>query len=52
LMESNTFGSQEASILLVASLAAGSVPTYLVKRGEPLASALAQPQVASLRSGR
>lgn len=43
LVESATFGSGVASIDVVGSLAAANAPTYLVKRGEPLESLLAQP---------
>jgi uncharacterized protein (DUF58 family) len=43
LLEASTFGARQSSLLLVSSLAAGGVPTYLVKRGDNLAQALAQP---------
>lgn len=46
LVESATFGSGVSSIEIVSSLAAGSIPTYLVKRGEPLEGLLAQPSPA------
>lgn len=36
LVESATFGSGHASIEIVGALAAASIPTYLVKRGEPI----------------
>jgi len=51
-LEASTFGPAPTSILLVASLAAASVPTYLVKRGEPLAASLAQPNGFGQRAGR
>jgi uncharacterized protein (DUF58 family) len=42
LLEASTFGSTKPSLMLVSALAAVGVPTYLVKRGEPLDQALAQ----------
>jgi uncharacterized protein (DUF58 family) len=50
LVESATFGSGIAAIDVVGSLAAASVPTYLVKRGEPLEALLTQPQETGARS--
>jgi len=44
LVESATFGSGAAAIDVVGSLAAATIPTYLVKRGEPLEGLLTQPQ--------
>ena len=44
LIESATFGSGVAAIDVVGSLAAATIPTYLVKRGEPLEALLTQPQ--------
>ncbi|MCL5026992.1 MAG: DUF58 domain-containing protein, partial [Chloroflexi bacterium] len=41
LLEPSTFGGQDTSLLLVSSLAASQVPTYLVKQGEPLEHSLA-----------
>ncbi len=41
LLESSTFGGTDGSLLLVSSLAAAQVPTFLVKRGEPLEQSLA-----------
>src|SRR5207248_9350812 len=52
LLEANTFGPAPTSILLVASLAAASIPTYLIKCGEPLAAALAQPTSLARRPPR
>jgi uncharacterized protein (DUF58 family) len=52
LLEANTFGPADSSILLVASLAAASIPTYLIKCGEPLAAALAQPTSLARRPAR
>ncbi|MGE5619747.1 MAG: DUF58 domain-containing protein [Sphingomonadaceae bacterium] len=43
LLEASTFGAKQSSLLLVSSLAACGVPTYLVKRGDDLTRALAQP---------
>jgi hypothetical protein len=43
LVESSTFGSGVQSIEVVGSLAAASIPVYLVKRGEPLDRLLAEP---------
>jgi hypothetical protein len=43
LVESSTFGSGVQSIDVVGSLAAASIPVYLVKRGEPLDRLLAEP---------
>jgi uncharacterized protein (DUF58 family) len=42
LLEASTYGSTRPSLMLVGALAAANVPTYLVKRGEPLEQALAQ----------
>ena len=44
LVESATFGSGAMAIDVVGSLAAATIPTYLVKRGEPLEALLTQPQ--------
>jgi uncharacterized protein (DUF58 family) len=44
LVESGTFGSGVAAIDVVGSLAAATIPTYLVKRGEPLEALLTQSQ--------
>lgn len=41
LLEPSTFGGGDTSLLIVSSLAASQVPTYLVKRGEPLEHSLA-----------
>jgi hypothetical protein len=46
LVESATFGSGLASIEIVGALAAASIPTYLVKRGEPI-EALFSPSTAT-----
>lgn len=43
VLEASTFGRAPSSLLLVSTLAAAAVPTYLVKRGERLDAALAQP---------
>ena len=47
LLEASTFGGKEPSLLLVSSLAASGVPTYLVKRGDDLGTALARPMGAT-----
>ena len=44
LVEAGTFGRAPAPILLVSSLAAARIPTYMVKRGESMAHALAAPR--------
>jgi uncharacterized protein (DUF58 family) len=41
IVEPSTFGAAESSIMLVSGLAAIGVPTYLIKRGEDIARALA-----------
>ena len=46
LVEAATFGEAESTLLLVSSLAAAHIPTYLVKRGERLDHALSTPRVA------
>jgi uncharacterized protein (DUF58 family) len=43
LIESSTFGSGIQSIEVIGSLAAASIPVYLVKKGEPLDRLLAEP---------
>ncbi len=43
LLEASTFGSRQSSLLLVSTLVARGVPTYLVKRGDDLSHALAHP---------
>jgi uncharacterized protein (DUF58 family) len=49
LVEAATFGAAESPLLLVSSLAAAHVPTYLVKKGEPLEQSLASPRLAGRR---
>ena len=46
LVEAATFGPAESTLLLVSSLVAAHVPTYLVKRGERLDHALSTPRIA------
>src|SRR5919199_1775053 len=46
LVEAATFGQAQSPLLLVSSLAAAHIPTYLVKRGERLDHALSTPRVA------
>jgi uncharacterized protein (DUF58 family) len=46
LVEAATFGHAESTLLLVSSLAAAHIPTYLVKRGERLDHALSAPRIA------
>lgn len=43
LLEASTFGAKGSSLLSVSSLAASGIATYLVKRGDDLALALAAP---------
>jgi uncharacterized protein (DUF58 family) len=45
LVEAATFGSAPSTLLLVSSLAAAHIPTYLVKRGDALEQALSTPRV-------
>ncbi len=51
LVEAATFGPASSTLLLVSSLAAAHIPTYLVKRGEPIEQALAMPRSATWRRG-
>src|SRR5919202_672295 len=44
LIEAATFGHAPSTLLLVSSLAAARIPTYLVKRGDQLQHALASPR--------
>jgi uncharacterized protein (DUF58 family) len=46
LIEAATFGAAESPLLLVSSLAAAHIPTYLVKRGDRLDHALSAPRLA------
>jgi uncharacterized protein (DUF58 family) len=46
LIEAATFGPAPSTLLLVSSLAAAHFPTYLVKRGDQLAQALAAPHLS------
>jgi uncharacterized protein (DUF58 family) len=46
LIEAATFGHAPSTLLLVSSLAAAHVTTYLVKRGDPLERALSSPRAA------
>jgi len=46
LIEAATFGQAPLTLLLVSSLAAGHIPTYLVKRGDRLEHALASPYLS------
>jgi uncharacterized protein (DUF58 family) len=52
LLEASTFGAARPSLMLVGALAAASIPTMLVKRGEPIDQALAQarPAAAAVRA--
>jgi uncharacterized protein (DUF58 family) len=47
LVEASTFGTAPAPLLLVSSLAAAHMPTYLVKRGDELEHALAAPRAST-----
>ena len=49
LIEAATFGRAPSTLLLVSSLAAAHLPTYLVKRGDRLDLALSAPR-AGLRT--
>jgi uncharacterized protein (DUF58 family) len=51
LVEAATFGRAPAPLLLVSSLAAAHIPTYLVKRGERLDWALSTPTAPTTRIG-
>jgi len=46
LIEAATFGQAPSTLLLVSSLAAAHITTYLVKRGDPLEHALSSPRAA------
>lgn len=46
LIEAATFGHAPSTLLLVSSLAAAHIPTYLVKRGDRLDLALSTPRLA------
>jgi uncharacterized protein (DUF58 family) len=46
LVEAATFGPAESTLMLVSSLAAAHIPTYLVKRGERLDHALSTPRLS------
>jgi uncharacterized protein (DUF58 family) len=46
LIEAATFGPAPSTLLLVSSLAAAHISTYLVKRGDPLEHALSTPRIA------
>jgi uncharacterized protein (DUF58 family) len=47
LIEAQTFGPADSTLLLVSSLAAAHIPTYLVKRGEPIDHSLSTPRIAA-----
>jgi hypothetical protein len=49
LVEAATFGAAPSTLLLVSSLAAAHIDTYLVKRGDPIDHALASPRAAMRR---
>jgi uncharacterized protein (DUF58 family) len=51
LLDMMSFGSTHTSEPVIASLAAASVPTYVVRRGEPLDQALAEPVFAEPVAG-
>lgn len=40
VLERGTFGAEDSSLLLVSSLAAADLPTYLIKHGQPLSESL------------
>lgn len=43
LLEASTFGAKDSPLLSISSMAAVGIPSYLVRRGDDLAAALAQP---------
>jgi uncharacterized protein (DUF58 family) len=47
LIEAATFGQAPSTLLLVSSLSAARIPTYLVKRGDSLDHALASPRLGA-----
>lgn len=49
VLESSTFGRAPSSLMVVGSLAAVGVPTYLVKQGDSLQRALSAPSVGARR---
>jgi uncharacterized protein (DUF58 family) len=51
LLEARTFGYPHSSLELVGALAAANIPTYLVKRGEPLDQALLRPYLGEVHAG-
>ncbi|HEY0581624.1 MAG TPA: DUF58 domain-containing protein [Chloroflexota bacterium] len=46
LVEAATFGTAPSMLLLVSTLAAANIATYMVKRGEPIDHALSSPRAA------
>lgn len=53
LIDASTFGDSKSPAEVLAALAAAGVPTYVVKREDPLEGLLAQPQpVGSMMHGR
>jgi uncharacterized protein (DUF58 family) len=51
LMDAGSFGSTQSSASLGAALVAGGTPTYLVKRGDSLEQALAEPTFGEALAG-
>jgi uncharacterized protein (DUF58 family) len=49
LVEAATFGQAPSTLMLVSSLSAAHIPTYLVKRGDALDQALASPRLSNGR---
>jgi uncharacterized protein (DUF58 family) len=49
LVEAATFGQAPSTLLLVSSLSAAHIPTYLLKRGDALDHALASPRLGAGR---
>jgi hypothetical protein len=47
LIEAATFGKAPSTLLLVSSLAAARITTYLVKRGDDLGHALSSPRMTA-----
>jgi uncharacterized protein (DUF58 family) len=50
LLEASTFGARGGALLAFSTLAAGDIPTYLVRRGDDLATALGPAALASAYS--
>jgi uncharacterized protein (DUF58 family) len=51
MLEASTFGGKASPILAVSSLAAAGIPVYLVRQGDDLSEALAQPSLGAGAGG-